>query len=276
MTVTEPPQAAEPRTETLTVDGQRLRVAVREGDRTRPPLLLMNGIGCSLEVLEPFVRALPPQAGVIRFDAPGVGGSPTPDRPYRLGRICRLVTGMLAELGYARVDVLGVSWGGALAQQYAFQERRHCRRLVLVSTAPGAMLPPDPRLLREMATPRRLTDLEHALRVAPQIYGGKVRTDRSAVRVIHRARPHRRGYLFQQLALLGWTSIPVARWIRQPTLILTGDDDPIIRPLNARIMRAVIPNATLHVFHDGHLGLVTSADDLAPVIEAFLAEPQPA
>src|ERR1700758_2772221 len=112
-------------TETITVGGQEVRVAVREGDETRPPLLLMNGAGVSVEALQPFVDALAPTTGVIRFDVPGLGGSPTPAAPYRLWGLSRLVARMLDVLGHPRVDVLGVSWGGALAQQFAFQQRRY-------------------------------------------------------------------------------------------------------------------------------------------------------
>ena len=52
------------------------------------PLLLINGIGASLELLEPFVDALDPAIEVIRFDVPGVGGSPLPSRPYRFTGLC--------------------------------------------------------------------------------------------------------------------------------------------------------------------------------------------
>jgi poly(3-hydroxyalkanoate) depolymerase len=270
-TVTAP--AASAGADTITVGAQRLHFHVRPGER-RPPLLLMNGIGCSIEVLQPFVDALSPELEVIRFDVPGVGGSPTPRRPYRLVHTGRLVAGMLDRLGYQNADVLGVSWGGALAQQFAFQAPRRCRRLVLVSTAPGALLPPASlAVVREMATPRRLRDERHARAVAPRLYGGKVRENTEPVGVLHRTRLNARGYLYQQLAMLGWTSLPFARLIRQRTLILTGEDDPIIRPANGRLMRAMMPHAELHVFQDGHLGLVTSAAELAPRIEEFLARP---
>ena len=54
---------------------------------------------------------------------------------------------------------------------------------------------------------------------------------------------------------------------------MSGDDDPIIPLANARIMHRLIPDAQLHVFNGGHLGLVTEAAELAPVISDFLAEP---
>ncbi len=80
----------------------------------------------------------------------------------------------------------------------------------------------------------------------------------------------RTGYFLQLLAGVGWTSLPALPLIRQPTLILAGNDDPIIPLVNARIMRALLPHATLHVYDDGHLGLLTSADELGPLVSRFL------
>ncbi|MFY9778617.1 MAG: alpha/beta fold hydrolase, partial [Trebonia sp.] len=80
----------------------------------------------------------------------------------------------------------------------------------------------------------------------------------------------RRGYLYQLTASAGWTSLPVLRLIRQPTLILAGDDDPIIPLANGRLMAALLPDARLHVYPDGHLGLLTRAAELAPVVSDFL------
>jgi hypothetical protein len=59
-------------TEIISVRGHDVRVRVREGDRKRPPLLLMNGLGVKLEGLQPFVDQLPSTTGVIRstFPAP--------------------------------------------------------------------------------------------------------------------------------------------------------------------------------------------------------------
>src|ERR1700676_2001774 len=164
-------------TRTITVRGQRLRVVIRKGDGTRTPLLLMNGIGVNLEVLQPFVDALDPAIEVIRFDVPGTGGSPAPFIPYRFSMHALLVTKMLDQLGYQQVDVLGVSWGGALAQQFAFQYPVRCRRLILVSTGTGAlMVPGHPSVLAKMVTPRRYQDPSYMLQITGELYGGKVRT----------------------------------------------------------------------------------------------------
>ena len=79
-----------------------------------------------------------------------------------------------------------------------------------------------------------------------------------------------RGYNYQLLATVGWTSLPLLPLVRQPTLILAGDDDPIIPVINARIMHWLIPRSELTIYHGGHLDLITEAAHLAPVVEAFL------
>src|SRR5213080_2580254 len=224
-------------TRTITVKGQRLRVAIRKGDGTRTPLLLLNGIGVNFEVLQQFVDALDPAIEVIRFDVPGTGGSPAPLVPFRFSALARLVTKMLDTLGYQQVDGLGVSWGGALAQQFAFQYPMRCRRLILVSTGTGAlMVPGRPSALAKIATPRRYQDPIHMEQIAGEIYGGKVRTHPEyAHEFAQTARlGSTLGYYYQMLGGVGWTSIPWLHKLRQPTLILHGDDDPLVPMQNQR------------------------------------------
>lgn len=261
---------------TVEVLGQPVRVAVRAGAPDGPVLLLCNGIGASLELLQPFVDALDPAVTAIRFDVPGVGGTPDPPMPYAFAGLAWFVTRLMDRLGHERFDVLGISWGGGLAQQLAFQHRRRVRRLVLVSTATGSlMVPARPAVLARMVTPRRYRDPAYAAQVGGELYGGSVRERPDAVRHLLHDRSRvgsRRGYAYQLLAGAGWTSLPALPLIRQPTLILAGADDPLIPLVNARVMHRLLPDSRLHVFDDGHLGLVTSADELAPVVAEFLRE----
>jgi poly(3-hydroxyalkanoate) depolymerase len=273
-----------PNVRSVAVGSQLVRVAVRPGRRPlrgratgTTPLLLLNGIGASLELLQPFVAELDPAIEVIRFDVPGVGGSPLPATPYRFTGLCRLIGSLLTELGYDRVDVLGISWGGAVAQHFAAVQSPRCRKLVLVSTATGMlMVPARPSVLARMATPRRYTDRGYLADVAGSLYGGSARTDPGRVAAAMNSGNRvgsRTGYLYQLAAGLGWTSVPFLPRIRQRTLIVAGDDDPIIPLANARLMHRLIPHSELHVFNGGHLGLVTEASELAPVISQFLTTP---
>jgi glutaryl-CoA dehydrogenase len=273
----------------LAVGGRQLRIAVRPARRgflgsrsssgRRTPLLLINGIGASLELLEPFVRALDPSVEVIRFDPPGVGGSAEPSGPYRFTGLCTLIASMLTELNVDLVDVLGISWGGGVAQHFAAFQRSRCRRLVLVSTATGSlMVPARPSVLAHMVTPRRYLDRGFMERVAGSIYGGSARENPERIAAAmnngNRVGPSR-GYLYQLTAGAGWTSVPFLPLLRQRTLIVSGDDDPLIPLANARLMKLLIPKSRLHVFHGGHLGLITEAAELAPVVDAFLTAPLP-
>ena len=270
---------ARPGMRTVVVGGTPLRVAIRPGTGAGPPLLLANGIGASLETLQPFVDALDPAIEVIRFDVPGVGGSPLPARPYRFTTLAWLLRRLLDKLGYQTADILGISWGGGLAQQFALSSPLRCRRLILVATATGpqTMVPGNPLVLAKMLTQRRYVDPQYARRIAGELYGGSARTDPGTITGIlgHAHAGPLRGYLYQHAAGLGWTSLPFLPLIRQPTLVLAGDDDPIIPLANARILAALIPRARLHVYHGGHLELVTRPGLLAPVVAGFLAQDSP-
>jgi poly(3-hydroxyalkanoate) depolymerase len=268
----------------VAVGRQMLRVDVRPASRVlwrsrqrEYQLLLINGIGASLELLQPLVDELDPALEVIRFDAPGVGGSPLPAAPYRFSGLCGLIARLLTALGHDRADVLGISWGGAVAQHFAAFRRARCRRLVLVSTATGAlMVPARPTVLARMVTPRRYLDPGYLERAAPYLYGGTARTEPARVSAAMHANNRvgsPRGYLYQLTAGAGWTSVPFLPLLRQPTLIMSGDDDPIIPLANARLMHRLIPDSRLHVYHGGHLGLVTEAAQHAPVVNQFLAAP---
>lgn len=252
------------------VDGLLVRVAIWPGSAAKTPLLMFNGIGASVELLAPFADAMS-EYELICFDIPGSGGSQAPKFPYRLWMLACMTSHLLDELGYDRVDVLGVSWGGSIAQQFAVQNPRRCRRLVLAATSPGVtMIPPKPSVLMKFMTPRRYNDADYRRAIAGEIYGGRARTDPTVHVRFHRARWV--GYGLQQLALWGWSSLPWIRIIRQPTLVLSGDDDPVVHPSNGRILAALIPNARFHLLDDGHLFLISSADTVAPIVRHFLTE----
>lgn len=270
-----PESACSMQIRTIDLDGQTLRVATWQGSDASPPLLIFNGIGANLELVEPFVAALD-DVSVIIFDVPGVGGSPAPLVPYRFSTLSVLADKLLTRLGHdGEVDVLGVSWGGALAQQFARLYPRRCRRLVLAATSPGVLMVPGKlSVLSKMIGPRRYTDPAYLQEVGADIYGGAYRRDPSLLKAHsrHIQPPRGRGYLYQLLAASGWTSLPWLGSLRQPTLVMHGSDDPIVPLTNARILAARIRNATLYVIDDGHLFLISRANDVAPVVRRFLRQ----
>lgn len=257
-------------------DGVRLRVSIRGSG---PPLLLITGLGASLELAGPFERALV-EHGIqtISFDAPGVGQSTPYCRPRRMRGVARTVVRLLDALGYDQVDVLGVSLGGGIAQQLAHQAPRRVRRLVLAATGPGVGgVPGSPLVLWEMITPRRYYQPDYYRRIAGSLYGGKARHDPDGLLHGSVARfikpPSVGGYLAQLYSISGWTSMPWLWRLRQPTLVLAGDDDPIVPVINGRILAHCIPDARLEVLRGaGHLFILEDPAAAARTVAAFLAK----
>lgn len=253
--------------------GQQIRVNIRMG--VGVPLVLCNGIGASLEVLDPLVDRLDPDTTVVRFDVPGTGGSPDSPLPYGFPYLAAVLGRVLNKTGFdgRAVDILGLSWGGALAQQFAFQNPRRCRRLILAATGTGVvMVPGRPSVLVKMLSARRFADPDYAASIAGDLYGGAARTDPSMLKRVFDQQlmaGSRVGYLHQLLAGSVWTSVFALPLIRQDTLIVAGLDDPVVPVANAKLMARLLPHATVHLHPGGHVDLVTNAAELAPVIESF-------
>jgi poly(3-hydroxyalkanoate) depolymerase len=260
---------------TVIIDGQTIRTAVRPGKSTLTPLLFFNGIGASLELVFPLVAALDPDLEVIAFDVPGVGGSATPLLPYTFSSLARLVTRMLDVLGYDEVTVAGVSWGGFLAQQFAYDHPKRCTKLILAATSSGVtMVPPSMKVLMMMASPERYTNPEHMAAIAPEIYGGSFRNNPElciSYANKMKAPTSQLGYKLQGMAVWWWSSAFWLHKIKQPTLVLAGNDDPIIPLVNMGFIANRIPNAEMHIIDDGHLFLVTKAREISPIVMRFLA-----
>jgi pimeloyl-ACP methyl ester carboxylesterase len=147
---------------------------------------------------------------------------------------------------------------------------------VLAATAPGlGGVPGSPTVLLSLATPRRYFQPDYYRRIAGRVYGGEARRDPDALMHGSLARfltpPSMRGYLGQLYAITAWTSLPWLRTLQQPTLILAGDDDPIVPPINAKILARCIPHARLHIVTGGgHLFLLERPAEAARLISDFL------
>lgn len=256
------------------VELQKLRTAVWRGTGNGTPLLFFNGIGANLEIAQPLGELLPDR-DIITFDLPGIGGSPGPVTPYRPWWVAHAAKTILLHYGYDRpVDVMGVSWGGGAAQQFAFQYQNRTRRLVLCATSPGSiMVPGKIESLSKMADPRRYMDRDFLTENFKVLYG-----DEPAGAALFAARmtpPSRSGYVYQLMAMMGWTSLPFLPLLPHETLILAGDRDHIVPVANAKILKAMIRRAELTVFENaGHLFVLSKAREVIPVLKTFLDRPE--
>jgi poly(3-hydroxyalkanoate) depolymerase len=271
--ITAPSNGHQTSEQVVSVGRVRLKVSFA-GDGGAVPLVLISGIGAPLELWKPFRQALGVET--VAIDAPGVGGSDTLRFPQTMWGLAGLFDKLLDRLGYGMVDLLGLSWGGGVAQHLALRRGSRVRRMVLASTGFGLWsIPGDLRAIGQLLTPARYFSQEHFLRVAPAMYGGETRRHperlitQAAVRSAHR--PSAVGYAHQLAAAWTWVALPLLPLIRCETLVLSGDDDPIVHVANARIMAAALPNGHLHIAHGGgHLFMVDQADEAASIVANFL------
>lgn len=261
----------------LHIEGFRIRVAIRKGDRDKAvPLFLFNGLGANWEIVLSAFQAYDENTEIIAFDIPGTGSSSVPILPYSFQQMSYIAQQILVQSGYKEVHVLGISWGGGLAQQFAYMYPEHCKKLILVATSPGVlMIPGKPTVLLKMLTPLRYWSPKYMMRIAGDIYGGAFRFDKALGKnLTKRIRPNNIwGYFLQMSAISRFTSLPWLKKIQQPTLVMTGDDDPIVPVVNSKILASLIPNATLSVIEGGgHLFLLTQPKLALSKIETFLNE----
>jgi poly(3-hydroxyoctanoate) depolymerase len=248
---------------------------VRHGDGA--PLLLINGLGAPLEMWVPLLRHLGDYE-VITFDMPGCGLSSTPRRPLGMRALAGVVDTMMQTIGRSQAHVLGYSLGGLVAQELAYRHPRRVDRLVLCATTAGfPSLPPRPLAAWLMLSPTRYNDPAAAKMIVPLIAGGRTSRDRRVLdanlpnRLAHA--PSLTGYLHQLYAAGGFSSHVWIRRIKQRTLILAGDDDPLVPVPNARYLARAIPRASLHVMRSaGHLMLIDEPRPAGELIHQFLEE----
>lgn len=249
------------------VDGVVLRVGTTGNG---PPLLLVNGIGANLDMWRELLQHLPGRH-VVAFDFPGTGGSPALPGLHRMPALAQLVVAVLDVLELERVDVLGYSWGGALAQELAHRAPERVRSLVLCATIPGlGGRPPPPWVIGAMVTPLRYYSRAYLRLMAPLIYGVRIRHDEGHVAARQQRPPSLKGYAQQLFAITGWSSLSWLRTLRLPVLVLSGRGDHLATTRNGVVLAHRIRGATLHVVPGGHLFLLQDVQVAAAAVSRFL------
>jgi poly(3-hydroxyoctanoate) depolymerase len=242
-----------------------------EGD----PLLLIMGLGGNVEMWEPLVPHLAGRR-LIAFDAPGTGASSLPMIAVTVPELADLAVAVLAHLDVARADVLGFSYGGAVAQQLAVQHPHRVGKLVLVATTCGVGTEPvDPRAASALASPWRYYSHEYFKSTAPLVYGGLVGRDGDVQDRLFRARarrpPHPYGYFLQLVGGSDWSSLSFLGDLAHPTLVLAGDQDPLVPVAATRQLADAIPHARAHILPGaGHLLLLDEPERSGAVVADFL------
>jgi pimeloyl-ACP methyl ester carboxylesterase len=239
------------------------------------PILLINGIGAHTAMWACMEEQLRGRR-VIAFDAPGTGRSATPLKPVSLARVARIATRVLDAVGVERADVLGYSMGGMVAQQVAADAPHRVRRLALVATTCGlGSVQGDALALLNIATPARYLSRDLYMATIGTLAGGRARNDRDWVARHGELRllwpPSIRGYINQLVSLTGWTSLRMLERIDHPTLVVTGDDDPLVPVSNAVLLAGTLRHARMFVAPgEGHLLLMDRESLAMKPIRGFL------
>jgi len=239
------------------------------------PLLLISGLGSNTGMWRPFMEYFPNRR-IIRFDAPGTGRSSTPLYPVPVSSLADLAETVLDDRGVSRADVVGYSYGGAVAQQLAYDHPKRIRRLVLASTTCGVgATPGSPQAIVALSTPLRYYSPGYFNRIAGAAFGGATGRDPAMRHKMLSSRkrqpPSYYGYAMQLLGGSGWSSLPFLSQIPHPTLVISGDDDPLVPLANPRLLADLIPNARLKIIRDGgHLFLWDDAERVVSHIVRFL------
>ncbi|WP_259697957.1 alpha/beta fold hydrolase [Pseudomonas frederiksbergensis] len=231
------------------------------------PLLLLNGLGGLIRTFDLLRNELMDYT-TITLDVPGVGNSQMPRWPMRLPSHANLIAEMLKQLGIDKVDVFGVSWGGALAQEFALRYPSMVRRLILAATSAGPAVLVNPADIRDFFGRSKSAKLS------------KQKSSPNSIQTLLRfgvlngmLSVNPRTYYHQLAALVGWTSLLRLFRLRQRTLILTGERDTLVRLYNAHLLQRSIRCAELHVLKgEGHFFVVTSARRTAQAIREFLCQ----
>jgi poly(3-hydroxyoctanoate) depolymerase len=261
--------------EVLSWRGHRIHVS-DTGDGE--PLLLVSGLGCDADMWAPFVEQFAGRR-IIRFDAPGTGRSSSPLFPVSIGALAELAATVLDLYDIISADVVGFSYGGAVAQQFAFDHPDRIRRLVLAATTCGlGSVPGSLQAMAALANTLRFYSPAYFDRLAPTLYGGVTGRDANAANETIKgtaSSPSSYGYAMQLLGAAGWTSLPFLDRIRHETLVINGDDDPLVPVANAQMLAQRIPRAQLEIVEQaGHLFLCDDAANLGPRIGRFVNAPR--
>ena len=239
------------------------------------PLLLVPGLGNNVDMWQPFMDQFR-ERRVIRLEAPGTGQSSTPVRPVTVPELSQMLAAILNECKIEWADVVGFSYGGAVAQQFAYDHPERVRRLVLAATFCGVgCVPGSQAALMSLATPLRYYSPSYYNRTAKITSGGVTGRDASVRKwmIAERRRhpPSSVGYTMQLLGIMGWSSRSFLERIPHETLVICGDDDPLVPVANGEMLARLIPRAQLEVVEQaGHLLLWDDAKTVSRRIRRFL------
>jgi pimeloyl-ACP methyl ester carboxylesterase len=254
-----------------------------QGDPALPLLVLLHGFGDSYTSWDGWVRALRGKFRIICLDFPGHGLSRAPEGYVRGEGLADYVDAFAARLSLPTFAVAGNSMGGGAAWQLAVRHPQRLNALILVDAAgfpndkPPGDIPLAFRILKYPIGRAFLRNIDNRPLIdqglKTDVYDKTVITpalvDRWAE--FQRAPGHRAILMSLSPSAFAQASVAALNTITVPTLILHGEEDPLIEPAAARKFAASIPGAKLVLYpHVGHLPQIEIPERSAADVAAFL------
>ncbi|PJB30800.1 MAG: alpha/beta hydrolase [Deltaproteobacteria bacterium CG_4_9_14_3_um_filter_65_9] len=243
------------------------------------PLLLINGLGS--DHLE-WIHQIPAFAARFRtvvFDNRGTGRTDMPPGPYTTAQMADDAASLLEALGITRAHVLGVSFGGMIAQEVALRHPDRVDALVLGCTGPGGELSvrPSPEAMAAFTVAKREDPEAELRRMLPFLYTDACIRERPGEiegfvrrRLDHPTPPE--GYVAQLSAAVTHDASSRLEKIRARTLVITGDADRLVHWENSLRLSGRIPGAKLVVLPGApHRLFAENADAFNREILRFLS-----
>ncbi len=241
-----------------------VRVAYRRfGKRGAFPLLLLNYFAANMDDWDPTVtNGFAAASDVIIFDYPGIGRS-TGATPSTVAAMTADFVSFCRALGLDSSDIVGFSLGGMLAQQLAFEYPNMVRRIILLGTGPrgGEGMTFTELSVDELQDPARLLMSAFFTPSDASQAAGRAYLERLKLRTTDQDDPVSRQAAIAQLeSIREWGAIPLENrfamlgQIRQPTLIIHGNKDVVVMPINAFLLAEHLPDAQLIMYPDASHG----------------------
>jgi pimeloyl-ACP methyl ester carboxylesterase len=252
----------------------------RFGLRGATSLLLCNYFAANMDDWDPKVtNGLAAEHDVILFDYPGIGRS-SGETSSTVAALTQHCVAFCRAIGLTRFDVIGFSLGGMIAQQLAAEHPHLLRRVILLGTGPrgGEGLVFDELTADELDDPSALLMKAFFTRSEASQASGRAYMERLKSRSIDRDTPvSKQAALAELAAIREWGVIPASDrfamlgTIQQPTLIVHGNKDVVVMPINAFLLAEHLPNAQLIMYPDASHGAQSQhADVFLEHVKLFL------
>jgi pimeloyl-ACP methyl ester carboxylesterase len=261
------------------IDGYAIRTLIKrnpvKNDKPANPLLILNGVAGTLEMLKPLSNVY--DAGdLISFEIPTPKSFRDFTLIHKMRRYALLANKLLDKLSLETVDILGYSWGGALAQEVVKRYPKRCNKLILAATSAGNLTIPGAALFStQVLDPKLLSDPSKLFNL---VQTQKTKTlsssrDSKPLNKYQNKRLHlsNKAYIHQLLALASWSSIFWLRRLQNDTLVLHAQDDKLVSCLNAHLLATLIPNAQSKIYATGgHMFALNQPQSFVDDVVAFL------